>query len=268
VRPLAPQGGVPHLARPRAVTAPISVAPRGPLMPAAERRRRGGSHLRRHRAALGLDGRLSIVRATFSAPRVEGRQHDATRREWPPRVQRRVGRPGRRRNWSREKGDSISRSGPPPSRRAVVATNGERVAPGHEPCIRQTITRRHASGGAWWRRRRYGRRGNLTTVTGRRLTLILFVYISLDFANPLMPGAVQFDGESMDVVQADRVRTQTADAVVSVTPIRETVADLLAQIQADRRPSSHRASPRSQIPPRIWRVPPRSPDLPPSSEDH
>jgi hypothetical protein len=42
----------------------------------------------------------------------------------------------------------------------------------------------------------------------RRLLLLLLLYVTLDFANPLMPGAVRFEGGSIEVVQADRVGTQ------------------------------------------------------------
>jgi hypothetical protein len=37
-----------------------------------------------------------------------------------------------------------------------------------------------------------------------RLTLLLVMYVTLDFANPLMPGAVRFDGDSVTAVHGDR----------------------------------------------------------------
>jgi len=37
---------------------------------------------------------------------------------------------------------------------------------------------------------------------GRRLTLLLIVYVTLDFANPLMPGAVRFDAGGVGIVAA------------------------------------------------------------------
>lgn len=47
-----------------------------------------------------------------------------------------------------------------------------------------------------------------------KLALLLVVYVSLDFANPMMPGAVSFDsGGSVEGRKADRGRD--ADAVAS-----------------------------------------------------
>ena len=44
-------------------------------------------------------------------------------------------------------------------------------------------------------------------VVHRRLALLLLLYVSLDFANPLMPGAVTFDPSgSVDGLRAPRVR--------------------------------------------------------------
>ena len=41
---------------------------------------------------------------------------------------------------------------------------------------------------------------------GRRLALLLFVYVSLEFANPFMPGAVTFEGGSMETAKVERHR--------------------------------------------------------------
>src|SRR5262245_59253547 len=48
------------------------------------------------------------------------------------------------------------------------------------------------------------------------LPALLLLYVSLDFANPLMPGAVRFEAGSIEVVQADR----TARAARAVPPAR------------------------------------------------
>lgn len=40
-----------------------------------------------------------------------------------------------------------------------------------------------------------------------RLALLLLLYVSLDFTNPLMPGAVRFVEGAVDTVSADRART-------------------------------------------------------------
>src|SRR5262245_15363268 len=58
----------------------------------------------------------------------------------------------------------------------------------------------------------------------RHLPLLLLLYVTLDFANPLMPGAVRFEAGSIEVVQADRAvraaRPATSLArLVAVFPI-------------------------------------------------
>jgi hypothetical protein len=55
------------------------------------------------------------------------------------------------------------------------------------------------------------------------VSLILVVYLTLDFANPLMAGAVQFDGGSLQVVEADRTRPTAFDAPIYVVPTPEPV---------------------------------------------
>lgn len=49
----------------------------------------------------------------------------------------------------------------------------------------------------------------MQSMRARRFVLLLLLYVSLDFANPLMPGAVQFIDGSFSVVNADRVRPET-----------------------------------------------------------
>jgi hypothetical protein len=52
-----------------------------------------------------------------------------------------------------------------------------------------------------------------------KLALLLVVYVSLDFANPMMPGAVTFDtNDSVEGRKADRGRDADADAVASRLP--------------------------------------------------
>lgn len=110
---------------------------------------------------------------------------------------------------------------------------------------------------------------SLASVNRRRLTLLLLVYISLDFANPLMPGAVQFDGGgAVDVVQADRARPQLATIAIDTSPAPEPVTMLRVNMQAVRQSSLRQSPSSSDILPRIWRTPFRSSDTPPSSEDH
>jgi hypothetical protein len=47
----------------------------------------------------------------------------------------------------------------------------------------------------------------------RRLPLLVLLYVGLDFANPLMPGAVRFEGGGVECVQADRVARAAAPAL-------------------------------------------------------
>jgi hypothetical protein len=45
-----------------------------------------------------------------------------------------------------------------------------------------------------------------------RLQLLVLVYVALDFGNPLMPGAVRFEGGSLESVQADRAGREAVAA--------------------------------------------------------
>ena len=99
----------------------------------------------------------------------------------------------------------------------------------------------------------------------RRLALVLLLYTAMDFANPLMAGAVTFTDGTITVVQADR------SAAVEIAPVG--VADdqrrsvepqtwrLPAPVEGGHR--AHRRSPvcRSALP---------RPEPPsnPTSEDH
>ena len=52
-----------------------------------------------------------------------------------------------------------------------------------------------------------------------RLVLLVALYVALDFANPLMPGAVCFDaGDTVDAVRGHRPRVTAVPAVVA--PVR------------------------------------------------
>jgi hypothetical protein len=99
------------------------------------------------------------------------------------------------------------------------------------------------------------------------LALLLFVYVTLDFANPLMPGAVRFDGGSVDAVHAERARPVTPAAPVDLPLASETVVDRVAHVRASGRPSPV-PEPRRHAVTRIRRAPPSSSDLPAAAEDH
>jgi hypothetical protein len=59
----------------------------------------------------------------------------------------------------------------------------------------------------------------------RRIPLLVLLYMTLDFANPLMPGAVRFEAGAVESVQADRV-TRVA-VVVMPAPCAPRTENLL-----------------------------------------
>jgi hypothetical protein len=104
----------------------------------------------------------------------------------------------------------------------------------------------------------------------RQLFLLVLGYVTLDFANPLMPGAVTFAAGSVEVVQADRTARMARPAAVparlpaalptwtatlwDATPTRTAPASTPAPVATGR--SARRAPPPSDFAP------------PPPSEDH
>lgn len=107
----------------------------------------------------------------------------------------------------------------------------------------------------------------MTMMDASRLALLLLVYVTLDFANPLMPGAVRFDGGSVDAVHADRGRPATPASPIDLPLSSETVIDRVLHVRASDRPSPI-LEPRRQPMTRIRRAPPSSSDLPTAAEDH
>jgi hypothetical protein len=102
----------------------------------------------------------------------------------------------------------------------------------------------------------------MVAMDARRLALLLFVYVTLDFANPLMPGAVRFDGGSVDAIRADRVRP-TPSVPVAFVPLPEIVIDRRVDVQASGRPSPV-SEPRRHAVIRIRRAPSSSDPTAPS----
>jgi hypothetical protein len=100
-----------------------------------------------------------------------------------------------------------------------------------------------------------------------RLALLLLVYVTLDFANPFMPGAVSFDGGSVDAVRADRARPLTPAVPVDLASSSEAGIDPVARVRASVRPGPI-PEPRHHAVTRIRRAPPSSSDPPAASEDH
>jgi hypothetical protein len=90
-----------------------------------------------------------------------------------------------------------------------------------------------------------------------RFPTLLLVYVTLDFANPLMPGAVSFAGGSIEVVQGDRttraVRTAAPARLVATPPTSSVVAVDATLARSDRshplgRPQVLRRACRSSFP--------------------
>ncbi len=104
----------------------------------------------------------------------------------------------------------------------------------------------------------------------RRFPLLLLLYVTLDFANPLMPGAVSFEAGSIQVVQGDRTARAARPAVaparlVTVFPSRGVVpaaATLACPAPLPLRPSSRALRAVRRAPPQ------RFPAAPSPSEDH
>jgi hypothetical protein len=105
-----------------------------------------------------------------------------------------------------------------------------------------------------------------TSMAASRVSLLLLLYVTLDFANPLMPGAVSFDRGSVEVVQGDRARP-TAIVPVCIVPDPDTVLERLRDARAVHRPAPtvHRSRDAAI---RIRHAPPSSPDPAVSPDDH
>jgi hypothetical protein len=106
----------------------------------------------------------------------------------------------------------------------------------------------------------------MSPMLARRLVFSLLLYVSLDFANPLMPGAVQFLNGSFSVVSADRVRPESpsVDAALLHHPAPGPTA-LVPALVPHPRPLIRERRPRLVIAHRPKHAPP---DPAPSPEDH
>jgi hypothetical protein len=102
-----------------------------------------------------------------------------------------------------------------------------------------------------------------------RFPTLVLLYVTLDFANPLMPGAVSFEAGSIEVVQGDRTAHTARPAalparLVTVFPGRSVVpidATLGRPAQFPWRAST--GAPRA-----ARRMPRHFPAAPSQSEDH
>ena len=79
-----------------------------------------------------------------------------------------------------------------------------------------------------------------------KLALLLVVYVSLDFANPMMPGAVSFNTD--DSVEGRKADRGDADAVASNLPATTVLrhATVRPALVGSARPAAQRAS--------VWQV--------------
>jgi hypothetical protein len=104
-------------------------------------------------------------------------------------------------------------------------------------------------------------------MSASRLALLLVVYVALDFANPLMPGAVSFEGGSVEAVDADGARPAVPVVDLGPVPVSRTVLDRGVGIQAPREPSPVPEHRRHAVT-RTRRAPLSSSALASPSDDH
>ena len=104
----------------------------------------------------------------------------------------------------------------------------------------------------------------------RHLFLLVLVYVTLDFANPLMPGAVTFAAGSFEVVQADRTTRAVRSEAAPARPPAPLPAWTAASWDAALERPGQASAPRPVVTGRRVRRTPPSSDLAPRppSEDH
>jgi hypothetical protein len=103
-------------------------------------------------------------------------------------------------------------------------------------------------------------------MTLNRLSVLLILYVAADFANPLMPGAVNYPNGSVEAVHVERSRT--ADVLPGTLVVasfeRIELTDLM-RVRARLTPNRPVTGCRLTSVRRVLRPPP---DRPASSEDH
>jgi hypothetical protein len=104
----------------------------------------------------------------------------------------------------------------------------------------------------------------------RRLPLLLLLYVTLDFANPLMRGAVSFEAGSIEVVQGDRTARAARPAAAPADLVTEFPSWGVVPMDATlARPASLPLRPPSRAFRAVRRAPPRHFSTAPSPpEDH
>jgi hypothetical protein len=98
-----------------------------------------------------------------------------------------------------------------------------------------------------------------------RLTFLLFLYVSADFANPLMPGAVSYANGSIEAVQVERSRMEDVPPVAPVVAFFDRIDLANLKWRAPQVTLTHPIRTQRRVPPR--RVLPARSDSS-SSEDH
>jgi hypothetical protein len=100
----------------------------------------------------------------------------------------------------------------------------------------------------------------MTPMRLRALALLLFAYVSVEFANPLMPGAVSLDG-TMEAVRAERADPPPGPPMITWR-LHE---PLVVQREVPRQPAL--VEPARHGPAVIRRAPPAPPPPAPSEDD-
>jgi hypothetical protein len=98
----------------------------------------------------------------------------------------------------------------------------------------------------------------------RRLVLLLVVYASLDFANPLMPGAVTFEGGSMDAATVECHRPVASAPLAALPSVQ--VPTIVPTLPSPASPVRISGAVRRPIPTARRLAPPLEPASP--AEDH
>jgi hypothetical protein len=102
-----------------------------------------------------------------------------------------------------------------------------------------------------------------------RFPTLVLLYVTLDFANPLMPGAVSFEAGSIEVVQGDRTARTARPAALAARLVTVFPGWSVVPIDATLgRPAQFPWRPSTGAPRAARRMPQHFPAAPSPSEDH
>jgi hypothetical protein len=105
----------------------------------------------------------------------------------------------------------------------------------------------------------------MLSMLAARLSLVLVLYVGLDFANPLMPGAMEFDVEdTVDGLRASRVQPDGARATLVAAPRADCLGPPLPRSQ---RAAVVRTAPVAALAPPPRHALPRGRSEPPPGDD-